>query len=111
MVDVHATIILLAGIVILGMALLPRLLFGPEVRLSRYSDGLAALAATLTTYGIVELAHGYGFLAVFVAGYMIRETDPEHHQVLSRLVERSRAVSAVSTSSMAARDPCSGRQR
>jgi len=70
--------------------LIGKLLFGPTVTLSRYSDGLLALAATLTTYGLVELAHGYGFLAVFVAAYMIRETDPEHdhHQVLNRLIEQ-----------------------
>jgi len=70
--------------------LMGRLMFGPEVKLSRYSDGLIALAATLITYGVVELAHGYGFLAVFVAAYMIRETDPEHdhHQALNRLIEQ-----------------------
>lgn len=67
-----------------------RLLFGPEVGLSRYTDGLVALAATLLTYGLVELVEGYGFLAVFVAAYMIRETEPDHdkHLALHRLIEQ-----------------------
>ena len=34
-----------------------------------------ALAATFLTYGLVEVAGGYGFLAVFVAARAIRDED------------------------------------
>lgn len=41
-------------------------------RLSQSGDGFVALAATLTIYAGTEMLHGYGFLAVFVAGLMLR---------------------------------------
>jgi sodium/hydrogen antiporter len=45
----------------------------PETtRLSRSGDGFVALGVTLVTYTATEFAYGYGFLAVFVAGVMIR---------------------------------------
>lgn len=34
--------------------------------------GFLALSLTITTYGISELLHGYGFLAVFFAGFSLR---------------------------------------
>ncbi|WP_231726125.1 MULTISPECIES: cation:proton antiporter [unclassified Sphingomonas] len=42
-----------------------------ETRLSRTGDGFVALGATLVIYALTELAHGYGFLAVFIAGLML----------------------------------------
>ena len=49
---------------------------------ARFGDGLVALAATLVAYSAAELAHGYGFLAVFVCALTIRagERDHEFHQ-------------------------------
>ena len=49
---------------------------------TRFGDGLVALAATLVAYSAAELAHGYGFLAVFVCALTIRagERDHEFHQ-------------------------------
>jgi len=49
---------------------------------TRFGDGLVALAATLVAYAAAELAHGYGFLAVFVCALTIRaaERDHEIHQ-------------------------------
>lgn len=41
-------------------------------RLSKTGDGFVALGATLAVYAATELVHGYGFLAVFVAGLMMR---------------------------------------
>ncbi|MBX9727748.1 MAG: cation:proton antiporter [Sphingopyxis sp.] len=41
-------------------------------RLSRSGDGFVALGATLAIYAVAEFAHGYGFLAVFIAGLMLR---------------------------------------
>ncbi|MGX7951502.1 cation:proton antiporter [Tsuneonella sp. HG249] len=41
-------------------------------RLSRTGDGFIALGVTFLAYTATEFVHGYGFLAVFVAGLMIR---------------------------------------
>ena len=50
--------------------------------LSRLGDGLVALAATFLAYALAELAHGYGFLAVFICGLTIRawERDNDFHK-------------------------------
>ena len=50
----------------------------PKVRLSSAADGLVALGATLVAYGVAEAAHGYGFLAVFVAALALRATERDH---------------------------------
>lgn len=47
-------------------------------RLSRTGDGFIALGATLTVYTATEFVHGYGFLAVFIAGLMIRRAARGH---------------------------------
>jgi sodium/hydrogen antiporter len=46
--------------------------------LSKLGDGLIALAATFVAYAATELAHGYGFLAVFVAAVTIRNWERDH---------------------------------
>lgn len=40
--------------------------------------GFVALAITLTSYGLTEVLHGYGFLAVFVAAVAIRSYERTH---------------------------------
>ena len=51
----------------------------PEpARLSRSGDGFVVLGITCLTYGLTELAHGYGFLAVFVAALALRAFEREH---------------------------------
>ncbi|MBE7212084.1 MAG: cation:proton antiporter [Gluconacetobacter diazotrophicus] len=51
----------------------------PEhAQLSRTEEGFVSLAATLLIYGICELLHGYGFLAVFLAGVAFRHTARRH---------------------------------
>ncbi len=60
--------------------------------------GVIALAAVLLCYGVVELAEGYGFIAVFVAGLICRRVEEQHqfHRRLhsfSELIEH--AVTAV----------------
>ncbi len=42
------------------------------------TDGFLALALTLFTYGVTELIHGYGFLAVFVAALAFRRHEKGH---------------------------------
>ncbi|GAB2612359.1 cation:proton antiporter [Novilysobacter erysipheiresistens] len=58
--------------------------------LSRTSDGLAALAITLFVYGVAELCHVYGFLAVFVAAVVIRQHERSHryHGTLNLFAEQ-----------------------
>ncbi len=51
---------------------------GSERELSKLGDGLIALAATFVAYAATELAHGYGFLAVFVAAVTIRNWERDH---------------------------------
>jgi NhaP-type Na+/H+ or K+/H+ antiporter len=62
-------------------------------RIAESTEGFVALATTLLVYGVAELCHGYGFVAVFVAAYVLRnhERDHEYHEVLhasSESVER-----------------------
>jgi NhaP-type Na+/H+ or K+/H+ antiporter len=47
-------------------------------RLAETGEGLVALAGTFLTYGLTELAEGYGFLAVFVAAQYLRAAEREH---------------------------------
>jgi NhaP-type Na+/H+ or K+/H+ antiporter len=47
-------------------------------KLSRTGDGFVALGATLVIYTATELLHGYGFLAVFIAGLMLRRSSDGH---------------------------------
>jgi NhaP-type Na+/H+ or K+/H+ antiporter len=42
------------------------------------NDGFIAVAASLTIFGLVELLHGYGFVAVFVAALAIRNYEHNH---------------------------------
>ena len=60
-----------------------------RARLSRTGDGFVALGITCLAYASTELAHGYGFLAVFVAGLAIRAREREHkyHQRLHDFAE------------------------
>ncbi len=47
-------------------------------RLATTGDSLVALAATLIAYGATELAHGYGFLAVFITALVVRKAERSH---------------------------------
>ncbi|MAM34655.1 MAG: cation transporter [Micavibrio sp.] len=53
-------------------------------------EGLVALSVALLVYGITELAHGYGFIAVFIAAVTIRnyEMDHEYHQTLHAFIDQ-----------------------
>jgi NhaP-type Na+/H+ or K+/H+ antiporter len=79
---------LVVGLVV-GVAggwLLQRLTFrsSDTTSLARSADGIVALGATLAVYAVAEVAHGYGFLSVFVAALVLRdaERDHEYHEVL-----------------------------
>lgn len=51
----------------------------PQIsKFPRAQEGFLALSATLVIYGITEMAHGYGFIAVFVGAITMSSCEPEH---------------------------------
>ncbi|MDX6326844.1 MAG: sodium/hydrogen antiporter, partial [Nocardioidaceae bacterium] len=63
----------------------------PSLRLAETGEPLLALAAVLVSYGLAEVAHGYGFLAVFSCAMTMRSAERGHdyhvhmHQTVERL--------------------------
>ena len=57
-------------------------------------DGFVALSLTLMVYGIAELLHGYGFVAVFVAGLTLRnyEVGHKYHDKLHAFTDQSERI-------------------
>lgn len=49
-----------------------------ETKLAKTGDGLIALAATFVSYGVTEMVHCYGFLAVFVTALTLRHAHRDH---------------------------------
>ncbi len=49
-----------------------------ETKLAKTGDGLIALAATFVSYGLTEMVHCYGFLAVFVTALTLRRAHRDH---------------------------------
>jgi NhaP-type Na+/H+ or K+/H+ antiporter len=64
---------------------LPKKTSFPKIR-----DGFVAVAATLMVYGLTEIIHGYGFIAVFVAGLTIGSHEKPHkyHRELHDFTEQ-----------------------
>lgn len=48
-----------------------------KTKFPRAEDAFLALSATLVSYGLTELAHGYGFIAVFVTGLTLSSYEPD----------------------------------
>ena len=46
--------------------------------LAEAGTGVIALAGVLVTYGLTELIEGYGFIAAFFMGVVLRRTEAEH---------------------------------
>jgi sodium/hydrogen antiporter len=83
-----------AGLV-LGRLLAAAVLNLPaSTRTGKAMTGSAALAVTLAAYGVTEFVGGYGFLATFVAAYVLRHRDAEHeyHEQLVIFVEQFERV-------------------
>lgn len=73
--------------------LLSRLFFSTisqRLRLNEKSEGFVAIAITFIAYGVAEMAHGYGFIAVFVCAVTVRSAERGHryHAVLHTFVEQ-----------------------
>ncbi|GGE54125.1 cation transporter [Agaricicola taiwanensis] len=49
-----------------------------DTKLAATGDGLIALAATFVSYGLTELIHCYGFLAVFITALTLRHSHRDH---------------------------------
>ncbi|WP_085808485.1 sodium:proton antiporter [Sphingomonas sp. TZW2008] len=49
-----------------------------ETKLAQTGDGLIAIAATFVSYGLTEIIHCYGFLAVFVTALTLRRSHRDH---------------------------------
>ncbi len=62
-----------------------------RAKLSRTGDGFVSLGITLIAYGVTELVHGYGFLAVFVAALSLRHEERNHkyHEKLHDFIEQT----------------------
>lgn len=63
----------------------------PETaQLAQTRDGFVALGITCLCYGVTEMAHGYGFIAVFVAALTLRsaERNHEYHENLHSFAEQ-----------------------
>lgn len=60
--------------------LLGKLLFGVPRNnpLAETTSGVVAMAGLLLTYGASELVEGYGFIAAFVMGFILRREEAEH---------------------------------
>ncbi|PRY12246.1 cation:proton antiporter [Kineococcus rhizosphaerae] len=90
--------VLLRGVVgVVGGLVIGRLLGAaffrsplPSLRLAEEAEGFTALAVTFLAYGLTELVHGYGFVAVFVAACAIRSAERAHgaHRVAHSFVEQ-----------------------
>ncbi len=62
----------------------------PSLRMAETGEPLLALAAVLLSYGVAEVAQGYGFLAVFACAMTMRSAERGHdyHAHMHAIVER-----------------------
>ena len=77
-VVVKLTIGLVAGIVFGRVVAWLTFRRSSRFALARSGEGLVAFGITLAVYGLTELLHGYGFLAVFVAAVTLRQREESH---------------------------------
>lgn len=49
-----------------------------QTKLAKTGDGLIALSATFVSYGLTEMVHVYGFLAVFITALTFRHAHRDH---------------------------------
>jgi NhaP-type Na+/H+ or K+/H+ antiporter len=61
-----------------------------ESKLAKTGDGLIAIAATFVSYGLAEIMHCYGFLAVFVTALALRQSHRDHdfHREMHDITEQ-----------------------
>lgn len=61
-----------------------------QSKLAKTGDGLIALAATFLSFGLTEIIHCYGFLAVFVTALTLRGSHRDHdfHKDMHTVIEQ-----------------------
>ena len=61
-----------------------------SLRVAERGESLLALAALVASYGVGEVAHGYGFLSVFACAMTFRSAERSHdyHAAMHEVVER-----------------------
>ncbi len=61
-----------------------------SLRLAETGEPLLAIAAFLLAYGVAEVVHGYGFLAVFACALTVRsvERDSDYHRHMHDVIHR-----------------------
>lgn len=61
-----------------------------ESKLAQTGDGLIAISATFISYGLTEMIHCYGFLAVFVTALTLRHSHRQHdfHREMHDITEQ-----------------------
>ena len=66
-------------------------------KLAKTGDGFIALAATFVSYGVTELAHAYGFLAVFVTALTFRHAHRNHdfHHQMHDFIEQVERIATM----------------
>ncbi|WP_235501725.1 sodium:proton antiporter [Aeromicrobium sp. Root472D3] len=62
----------------------------PSIRTAETGEPLLAIAAVLLSYGVAQVAHGYGFLAVFACAMTLRsmERSADYHALMHQVIER-----------------------
>jgi NhaP-type Na+/H+ or K+/H+ antiporter len=65
--------------------------FPKENALAKTESGVIALAGVLVAYGVTELLEGYGFIAAFVSGLVLRRSET-HHEFHTRLHDFSESL-------------------
>ncbi|NED85306.1 sodium:proton antiporter, partial [Streptomyces sp. SID11233] len=69
-----------------------------SLRFSERSEGFVALAVAFVSYGLTEVLHGYGFLAVFATALSLRAAERAHgyHRVMHSFMDQiERLLTAV----------------
>ncbi|KAA3440126.1 cation:proton antiporter [Rufibacter hautae] len=60
-------------------------------------DGFVAISATLLVYGLTEMVHGYGFIAVFITGLTLKhyEEDNSYHREMHDFTDQIERILVV----------------
>ncbi|WP_071885394.1 cation:proton antiporter [Rufibacter tibetensis] len=68
-----------------------------KVKFPKTEDGFVAISATLLVYGLTEMVHGYGFIAVFITGLTIKnyERDNTYHRELHDFTDQIERILVV----------------
>lgn len=83
--------------VLVGIAVgkfVAKIVFSDKASETNLSQGYMVIALTLLAYGLAELVHSYGFIAVFVAALAFRrsERDHDYHAKLHDFAEQSEGL-------------------